>query len=316
MSQHRKIAVLTITMAVVTGACSGNKNAATTSTASDRSALITDVASYDLAAGTPLRVLVGLQTRDQLVSYGRARLSFTRVGQAVAASTPSVDAVWLPVPGQKLLEPRPDKPQLGGASDGIGLYAATVSFDQPGSWKVTARVDIAGTTRSGSTVFSVADKPIEVSVGETAPATVNRLPGSQPPAAVDSRATGGSVPDPELHRMTIADAITNGRPTMVVVSTPTYCISRFCGPITDTVASLARANATTMNFIHVEVWKDFQRHQVNKAAAEWIYRTGSTDLHEPWVFVIDRQGKVTERFDNVATEQELDDAVRTATTLQ
>jgi hypothetical protein len=33
----------------------------------------------------------------------------------------------------------------------------------------------------------------------------------------------------------VADAIAAGRPVMVVGSTPVFCVSRFCGPITDAV---------------------------------------------------------------------------------
>jgi len=44
---------------------------------------------------------------------------------------------------------------------------------------------------------------------------------------------------------------------MVVVSTPTYCQSRFCGPITDSVSALAQRYGDRMAFVHLEVWKNF-----------------------------------------------------------
>jgi hypothetical protein len=44
-------------------------------------------------------------------------------------------------------------------------------------------------------------------------------------------------------------------------------------------------------FVHVEVWQDFEKRQVNKAAADWLLRQG--DLHEPWAFVIGPDGKIT-----------------------
>jgi hypothetical protein len=42
---------------------------------------------------------------------------------------------------------------------------------------------------------------------------------------------------------------------------------------------------------------------VNKAAADWLYR--NNDLNEPWVFVIGSDGRITARFDNIATPGEL-----------
>ena len=96
---------------------------------------------------------------------------------------------------------------------------------------------------------------------------------------------------------------------MVVVSTPTYCQSRFCGPITDHVAALARRSDGRMDFVHLEIWEDFEQNAMNEAAAAWIAPTPDTDVREPWVFVVDAGGRITARFGNVATEAELESAM-------
>ncbi len=104
----------------------------------------------------------------------------------------------------------------------------------------------------------------------------------------------------------MADALDAGRPFLVVVSTPTFCVSRFCGPITDSVQALAdRFADSEMAFIHLEVWEDFEANLVNAAAREWIEPTPETDGAEPWVFIGDADGIITHRFDNVATDAEL-----------
>ena len=77
--------------------------------------------------------------------------------------------------------------------------------------------------------------------------------------------------------MTVATAIASGRPTMVVISTPVYCVSQFCDPITDLVPLLAGEHQDRMNFVHIEVWRDFEAKTVNKAAAEWILPPGAQD---------------------------------------
>jgi hypothetical protein len=89
-----------------------------------------------------------------------------------------------------------------------------------------------------------------------------------------------------------------------VFATPVYCTSRFCGPITDMVAELAHDYADRASFVHIEIWHDFQKKDVNKSAAEWIYRDG--DLTEPWVFVVGADGRIAARFDNVATRGEVE----------
>ena len=66
-------------------------------------------------------------------------------------------------------------------------------------------------------------------------------------------------------------------------------------------------------FVHVEVWRDFEKQEVNKAAADWLLRRG--DLHEPWVFVIGPNGKITARFDNVASKAEIEGALKRLPTI-
>jgi hypothetical protein len=129
-----------------------------------------------------------------------------------------------------------------------------------------------------------------------------------PPAAIDSRALDGApIPDPELHRWTIAKALAEHRPIVVVFATPTFCVSQFCGPVTDGVQSLAGTYANRAVFIHIEIWRNFQKSVVNKAAADWLYRNG--DLVEPWLYVIGADGIIKDRwgplFDMNAVAKEL-----------
>lgn len=47
-----------------------------------------------------------------------------------------------------------------------------------------------------------------------------------------------------------------------------------------------------MNFVHLQVWRNFENSLVNKAAEEWIYRDRSKAIFEPWVFVLGGDGAV------------------------
>lgn len=124
------------------------------------------------------------------------------------------------------------------------------------------------------------------------------------PASIDSRATStGQVPDPVLHDTTVADAVAAGRPTVVVISTPVYCVSRFCGPITETVEALAERYGDRAEFIHLEVWKDFDTQTINDAA-EWILTDDGGN--EPWTFLVDPDGTIAARWDNVVDVADLE----------
>jgi hypothetical protein len=117
-----------------------------------------------------------------------------------------------------------------------------------------------------------------------------------------------------LHQSTIAQALAEKRPVLLVISTPTYCESLFCGPVTEMAAGLAKEYADRARFIHIEVWKDYQGKQLNDAAREWIAR--GEDVTEPWVFLIGADGKISVRFDNVATRVELEPHLRALPTLR
>ncbi len=273
--------------------------------------LVAQVASYETLAGRDNRVIVGLLTEDNLfVSGGAVRFRFSFLGQEGAAPEPGpeAEATFLPIaePGSP---PPPATVTVGPASIGRGVYSANgVRFDRAGVWQVEVEAAVGeGDVRRATSAFTVLEEPIVPAPGEKAPRTKNLTLESAdaPPGAIDSRATASlaEVPDPVLHRATIAGAIKAGRPSLVVFATPVYCISRFCGPVTDMVAGLAQEYADRAEFIHVEIWRDFQGKVINKAAAEWLLH--GEDLTEPWVFLIDGDGTILERWDNVATPEEI-----------
>jgi hypothetical protein len=196
---------------------------------------------------------------------------------------------------------------VGPASHGQGVYAVdALEFDQPGFWEVEVEAELPSGSQTGHAAFQVYPEPRVPVPGDRAPRTENLTLGDRPRSAVDSRAAiDGEIPDPALHRTTIADAIEAGRPALAVFATPVYCESRFCGPVTDMVSGLAEDYGDVAEFIHVEIWHDFQKLEVNRAAADWLL-TPDGDLTEPWVFLIGKDGRVLARWDNVATRQEIE----------
>lgn len=324
LSRLRVVAVAVATV-LLAGACGsgGNDEEATTSStkASAKKELLAQVASYDLSVGRPQRVIIGLQAKGGagLLSFGTVQLAFGYLGSPEKPSVKvplgaPVKARFLPIPGQGI-PPDTPWPRIVEPSEGVGVYGAEgVTFDKPGRWGVaiSARLEDGSVLQAKSTL-EVLPEPTVPGPGDPAPLSENHLPGADgiPPKAVDSRAEpDGSVPDPELHSMTVAAAVGSGRPTMVVVSTPVFCESRFCGPITDTVQKLAQVAGEQMNFVHLEVWRHFEAKIVNKAAAEWIYPGGKGEPREPWVFLVGRDGKIVKRWDNVASDPELSAAIK------
>jgi hypothetical protein len=124
------------------------------------------------------------------------------------------------------------------------------------------------------------------------------------PSQLDSLAldstTLSAITDPELHRITVADALRKQQPFVVVAATPAYCTSQFCGPLVDVLAAL-QPQYPDVAFIHLEVFPDGYEKSVGVAAAQWIAAGGvpSGQGNEPWVFVVDKTGTVVARWDNV-----------------
>lgn len=271
--------------------------------------LVVQVANYDLAVGKPSRFIAGVLTQDQLfVSYGEVDLAFFYLGteeDVKEEQGPTATGEFLPIEGAAGRE----GPVAAPASSGRGVYGAEVTFDEAGFWAVELSAELEGDQRGGRAVFEVTDENRFPAVGDDAPRTANRtLDSDVPPKAIDSRAQSiEEIPDPEMHEMTIAESIKEGEPAVVVFATPVYCVSRFCGPITDMIGDLRKKYSDRANFIHIEIWFDFQDQTVNKAAAEWLLV--DQDLVEPWVYLIGQNGKIAARWDNVATRAEVEDEI-------
>lgn len=337
MPHRRRLVVLLVLLALALTACGGRggragDGSAPNGAASDTTALnagakddrfVAQVASFELVAATDQRFLAGLAGNGSgtVVSFGTVELDFSYLGTRTdplekPARRGTARAAFLPVAGQQVdasaAGPREVRP-----SEGLGVYAADpVRFDAPGYWAVKVKAIIDGKAVSANATFEVKPEPQLPFPGRPAPRTANPVAGAAgvEPASIDSRARdGAAVPDEVLHRTSIADAVAAGRPTVVVVSTPVYCVSRFCGPITDAVQKLAdryEADGRDVAFVHLEVWRDFEKKLVNPAAREWITpKDGIGDTQEPWVFLIGADGNVKERLDDVVGDQALADAV-------
>ena len=315
--KHRRRLASTAIAAMLVSSCSSGGSGAD----GNDEGFSAQVASYDLSVDRDQRVIAGILVDGgaKLVGFGSMDFAFAYRGTADKLlerprAGPRAPASFRPIPGQRL-SGQSDAPRVLEGSEGIGVYAAdSVRFDAAGTWELTITGQVGDQALSVKVDFEVLERPAVPLPGEAAPRTENLLPGAEgaPVKAVDSRSQpDGRVPDPNLHERTIAAAIASGLPTMVVISTPVYCQSRFCGPITDSVQALADRYGDRMHFVHLEVWRDFEAQTVNKAAADWIYRDRN-DIHEPWVFVIGRDGTIAQRFDNVVSEDELESSVEAA----
>jgi hypothetical protein len=298
-------ALLSILLVLATAACTGTSEDGGDALGANFSA---QMASSWHWVQDPQRVQVGIFASDgegvRVVTGGTIELSFEYLGtdgSGEPAAGPSATADFIPVPGS---EPAGDLPAL---SAGNGIYEAEdVVFDQAGIWRVTLTAEIDGVGRRLTASFPVSQESAIPAPGDPAPRTENlTIDSNVRKGAIDSRADGGGeIPDPDLHRWTVADAIDEGRPALVLIGTPAYCTSRFCGPEVDELQRLADAYPDKAVYIHIEVWKNYraQPQVINEGAADWLLR--DDNMTEPWLYLIGADGIIVDRWGSLfdATE--------------
>jgi hypothetical protein len=314
MGVVRRLIFAGLALSLLAAACSSDEPSATGPTATSQ--IVAVPATSDLYAGDPQRVSFGLVRHDnKLISFGEAEVSFSYVGTAADPTEPqpgpSATAAFVPTYGT------PDGPGIAAVTspnEGRGVYEADgVTFDRAGFWTAEVTVDVQGMgTQTAEASLPVLEAPQIPAPGDRALRTKNLTLDSKgvPQGAIDSRAaTTGEIPDPELHEWTIARAIQEGRPALVLFATPVYCVSRFCGPVTDMIQELAHRFDDRAVFIHVEIYKEYGETQVvNDAALEWL-QTPSGDLTEPWLYLIGADGIILDRWASMWSEADVEAAL-------
>ena len=184
----------------------------------------------------------------------------------------------------------------------VGLYVGHVEFDHGGEWgaEVTAR----GTDFDGNEIDVTVKTGFDVEETASTPAIGDKAP-SVPTATADDVAKLSEIstdahPNPRFYELSIADALTNSRPTVVVFATPKYCQSQVCGPTLEIVKSVAPF-FPDVNFIHVEPYDLADPTALRAVPA--VNRWGLPS--EPWVFVMDAAGRVAAKFEGGLAPAEL-----------
>ena len=166
-----------------------------------------------------------------------------------------------------------------------------------------------GTPSIGQAGLVVNSRSASPGIGQPAPLSRNKTARD---VSDLSEITTSRVPDPDLYQLTIAEAVSSGRPTMVTFATPAYCQTATCGPQMEVVTSLKERYKGRANFIHVEIYDnvdeiegDLSNARLSPVVQEWGLVT------EPFTFLLDGNGLVSSKFEGFAPESELEAALVT-----
>lgn len=183
-----------------------------------------------------------------------------------------------------------------------GLYTANVEIPEAGQWEVEAS-PLGDSAVSSRALVKASARSSTPPVGSDAPRSQTKTAAN---AGGDLRSIStDDKPDPDLYRVSVADAVTSGKPTVIAFSTPARCSSNMCGPVIETLKAAKRSHPEA-NFVHVEIYDEPQNltnDTMVQAVKEWGLPT------EPWVFVVNPAGKVTYKFESIISGPEIDKAL-------
>ena len=195
-----------------------------------------------------------------------------------------------------------------------GAYSTELTFDRPGAWRLDVGVEEGEVI--GSAVIEldvVEDSPIPA-IGERPP--LSRTKTLSDVAGVEQLTTD-YTPDEAMYRISVAEAIESPRPAVVVFSSPAFCTSPTCGPQLETVKELRATYQDRADFVHVEIYDlpdeiqgDLSRATLVEAVDEWGFSSLPHWFNESWVFIINGEGLVEQRFEGYATLTELEDSLK------
>lgn len=183
-----------------------------------------------------------------------------------------------------------------------GVYSARLEIPAAGVYQITVTAE--GLNESGPTGFVAVEDPVVITPGDVAPPSETRTIANFPDLSIIS---SDPDPDPELYRLSVSEAVTNGTPSVIVFATPAFCTSQACGPMLDQVKAL-RGDYPDVDFVHVEIYEDLQvDSREDLTVVESVVDWGLPS--EPWVYVVDESGTVVSAFEGAMTDTELIDAL-------
>ena len=180
------------------------------------------------------------------------------------------------------------------------------TFPEPGLYDVVATWG----DREMGTAVQVSD-PSQVRIPQVGAA----MPSVDTPTTSDARGVDPICTADEqcpFHGTNLADSLSAGRPVVVLLSTPKFCVSQVCGPVLEVLTD-ATAGRTDIDVIHVEPYANPLAVDSIAQATPSAFTTGYHMEFEPALFAANAAGVLVARLDSIYDTRELDEALTLAT---
>jgi hypothetical protein len=206
-------------------------------------------------------------------------------------------------PAAPQLEQEADATQVQSPDGLTTIFTQERSFDRAGEWGLEVQARLAdGQTAVQRIKFNVAANSTSLLPGAAAPRV--QTPTLADVAGDFSQITSAWEPNAALYQLSLAEALDNGKPTVLLLATPAFCQTRFCGPAYETISALADQVGDAVNVLHVEVYAGLpDPSQTDWQLAPIMDAFGLAT--EPWVYVMDASGTIVYRAEGVFTLDEI-----------
>lgn len=180
------------------------------------------------------------------------------------------------------------------------VYASEIRLSRPGEWRMVAAV------REDGKVTATRLPSVDVREDDPIPGPGDPAPRVHTPTVADVESVAEidtRVPHSTLHEHDLAEVL-GSKPVVLVFATPALCQSRVCGPVVDVTEQVKHDHGDEVAFIYSEI---YEGNDPNGALREPVRAFNLPT--EPWLFVIDRDGKVETRIEGAFSVAELEVAV-------
>src|SRR3954453_434688 len=231
--------------------------------------------------GETARVPFGIVDGQQTPVFGSTALYVSR-GPNKPARGPYV------APGDSLVVQKKFKGKISDRNDLKLVYAARIPFPKAGRYALLAVTRSGGKLVGGASSLTVPRSSKIPDVGDPAPRVATDTKATQPdPKLLDTR-----IPPDDMHATSFKDVV-GKKPVALLFSTPQYCQSRVCGPVTDILFQLEQKSRGRLTFIHKEVYAKNKPPALRPPLKAFGLET------EPWLFVVGKDGKIAARLEGI-----------------
>lgn len=186
-------------------------------------------------------------------------------------------------------------------SAATAVYSAELNFPSDGEWRIAALVredgELAGTLLPSAKVGEFLKVPQE---GERPPRI--HTPTVDDVSDVSELTT--RIPPDTQNRADFAEVL-GKKPVVLLFATPQFCESRVCGPVVDVAEQVKEEYGDQAEFIHMEI---FEGNDPNNPPRKQVRAFHLPS--EPWLFVIDREGRISEAVEGAFGPELLTEAVQ------